>query len=121
MHLKRLTLVIALFCCQLPLSAKSYDVGVESQSQYVQAKPFYAPEPKIPPTLQEDCLKTYCVARFTIQADGKATVKLLTSSGSDDMDDMTLKTLEQWKFKPASLDGKAVASTRKIKIEFQVD
>jgi len=34
---------------------------------------------------------------------------------------MALSTLRRWKFKPATLDGKSVDSSRKIKVEFEVE
>jgi outer membrane biosynthesis protein TonB len=45
----------------------------------------------------------------------------MKSSGSDEIDDITLKTLKQWKFKPAMLNDKPVLSIRRIKLEFEVE
>lgn len=53
--------------------------------------------------------------------DGKHTVKLLASSGVPEVDDIALSTLKRWKFKPATMNGKAVESSRKIRVEFEVE
>ena len=102
-------------------TAKTYDAGTEAGAEFVQAQVVESPQPVIPPALHENCFKSCCLARFMIAADGKSKVKLLSSSGSDEIDDITLETLRKWKFKPAMLDGKPVASTRRIKVEFEVD
>lgn len=77
-------------------------------------------KPTVPEHLQEECCKCYCVAKFTIQPDGKTHVKLVESCGCSELDDLALDTLRLWKFKPAMLNGQPVLSTRKIKIEFEV-
>jgi len=90
-------------------------------SHYEDAKAVEAPRPEIPAELHEQCFKSCCIARFLIKDDGKYSVKLISSSGSDQVDDIALDTLRRWKFKPALLDGKPVESSRKIRVEFQVD
>jgi protein TonB len=119
----RLNLLIGFLAATLasPVVAKTYDAGTEAAAQFVQAQPINSPQPEIPHDLQEDCFKSCCIARFLIKPDGAAKVKLISGSGSDEIDDITLQTLRQWKFKPAMLDGKPVESTRRIKVEFQVD
>jgi protein TonB len=101
--------------------AKTYEVGTEASSNFVEAKPTFNPAPAIPTESSEQCFKSYCVARFLISNEGKTTVKLLTKSGSNEIDDITVATLRRWKFKPAMLDGKPVDSTRRIKVEFEVN
>jgi protein TonB len=101
--------------------AKTYDAGTEESSTFVEAQVVSNPAPVIPEAMHENCFKSCCIARFMIGADGKSKVKLLSSSGSDEIDDITVQTLRQWKFKPAMLDGKPVASTRRIKVEFEID
>jgi protein TonB len=96
-------------------------LGTESSSTYKIAEPIYYPKPEIDAELKEQCCKFACTARFTIKADGKVSVALLTSSGSPEVDDVALTTLSRWRFKPATLDGKPVDSTRKIRVEFEVE
>jgi protein TonB len=99
---------------------KSFDMGVDSASQLIDAKPIFAPEPAIPSELEEECFKSSCVARFVIDKQGKAKVSILNSSGSEQVDALTLSTLKRWTFSPATVNGEPVESTRKIQIEFEV-
>lgn len=96
-------------------------VGIEDTSVYDDATVIDAPLPELPSDLHEHCFKSCCIARFVIKPDGKHSVTLLTSTGSTDVDDIALKTLNRWKFKPAMLNGKPVQSTRKVKVEFEVE
>jgi protein TonB len=95
--------------------------GTESKAVFTPAQPVFNPEPVIPSHLLEDCFQSYCVAKFKIQPNGTSTVKLDTSSGSDEVDELALETLRRWRFKPATMDGAAVEGTKKIKVEFKVD
>lgn len=104
-----------------PLAAKTYDLGVAESSQMKDAQVVANPAPVIPAEMHEECFKSCCIARFQIDKDGKTKVKLLSSSGSTEIDDITLSTLKQWKFRPATLDGKPIPSTRRIKVEFEID
>lgn len=115
-----LLLLLATVCAS-DTSAKSYDLGTDEAVQYTKAKVLDQPRPVIPSEYHENCFKSCCMARFVIDPTGKTKVKLLTSSGSDEIDDITLQTLRRWKFQPAMLDGKPVSSTRRIKVEFQID
>ncbi len=101
--------------------ATTLTLGAEYSSNYKIAQPVYSPEPEISAELHEQCFKSCCIAKFLVKADGKTSVVLISSSGSPEVDDMALATLKRWKFKPATLDGKPVDSSRKIKIEFEVE
>lgn len=116
-----LTAALAAGLSTTPALAKSYDVGTQSDAEYEAAQILSKPAPAIPPDLHDHCFKSCCIARFMINADGSAKVKLLTSSGLDEIDDITLSTLRRWKFKPAMLDGKPVPSSRRVKVEFEID
>jgi protein TonB len=95
--------------------------GIQESSNYIDAEILACPHPEIPSELHEQCFKSCCIARFTIAEDGKHRVKLISSSGSNEVDDIAVSTLQQWKFKPAMLNGKPVESTRKIRVEFEVE
>lgn len=116
-----LCFTLAVATASAPVYSKTYDVGTEEQVSFVEAKPTYNPAPAIPPEKHEQSFKSYCLARFHISADGKSKVKLVSSSGSHEIDEITLTTLRRWKFKPAMLDGSPVESTRRIKVEFEVN
>lgn len=104
-----------------PAGATTLTLGTEYASSYRIAEPTYTPEPEISPELHEQCFKAGCVAKFVIKKDGKTSVILFTSSGSQEVDDIALNTLRRWKFKPATLDGQPVDSVRKIKVEFEIE
>lgn len=95
--------------------------GTTDSSRYEDALALEAPQPQLPAEHTEQSCKKSCCARFTIETDGKFEVKLVSSTGSQEVDDVALATLKRWKFKPAQLNGKPVKSSRKIKIEFEVD
>jgi TonB family protein len=102
-------------------TAKTYDVVTEETVEFKKAEVVNNPMPTIPVHLQEQAHKSSCVAQFKIAPDGKTQIRLLTSSGNDEIDDITLGTLRQWKFKPAMLDGKPIVSTRRLKVEFEIN
>jgi hypothetical protein len=79
-----------------PAGAKSYDVGTEDSAEYVPPQAIEKPQPKLPEHTREECFKSCCIARFLIGADGTAKVRLLSSSGSEEVDDITLQTLMRW-------------------------
>ena len=95
--------------------------GTTDSSNYEDALAIEAPQPELPAEHNEQGIKTSCCARFTIEEDGKFSVRLVSSTGSQEVDDLALATLRRWKFKPAQLNGKAVKSSRKIKIEFEIE
>lgn len=101
--------------------AQTFQLGAAESSRFMDAEVLASPQPVIPAELHEQCFKSCCIARFIIQPDGKTAVKLVTSSGSQEIDDITITTLKRWKFRPAMLNGKPVQSTRRVKIEFEVE
>ena len=112
---------ILLACQNNAAQAKTFSLGTDYSSNYKIAEPVFSPEPEISPELHEQCFKSCCIAKFLIKADGEASVQLLTSSGSSEVDDIAIETLRRWKFKPAQLDGKPVESSRKIRVEFEIE
>lgn len=118
--------VIAACVCSLTfdwhgVNAKTFTLGTQASSKVTKPEPIFNPEPKIPAQLHENCFKSCCIAKFLVSPNGATDVKLLSSSGSTEIDEITLQTLRTWKFKPATLDGEPVEGVRKIQIEFQVD
>lgn len=95
--------------------------GTTDSSSYEDALAIECPQPELTAEHNEQGIKTSCSARFVIDEVGKFSVRLVSSTGSQEVDDMALATLRRWKFKPAQLNGKAVKSSRKIKIEFEIE
>ena len=96
-------------------------IGTEESSYYKDAEITHCPKPEIPSELHEQCFKSCCLAKFTIKQDGASSVKLLSSTGSAEVDEIAVSTLQRWKFKPATVNGKPVESAKKIKVEFEVE
>jgi len=113
--------LVALLAVPEPSMAGTFRLGASESSQIQDAEVLESPQPEIPAQLHEQCFKSCCIARFIIQPDGKASVRLLSSSGCEEIDEITLSTLRRWKFRPAILNGKPVRSTRRVKIEFEVE
>ena len=121
MKLAPLVLALCIGLISIIAEAKEISMGMEASSNFEDGQPLYNPKPEIPPQFQENALKTFCVAKFQIDTTGKATAKLVTSSGSEEIDEVILSALKRWRFKPATLDGHAVSSSKKIKIELEVN
>ncbi len=110
------------FVASPALSApKEFNLGTEHENSFCPAQVLNSPHPEIPPELHENCFKSCCIAKFLISPAGKTSVQILSSSGNEQLDEIALKTLKQWKFRPATLNGEPVESTKKIKIEFEID
>ncbi len=104
-----------------PCQAKEYSLGTQEESKMINAKVLESPQPEIPDDFKDEAFKSSVMARFSIAADGKFVVKLLESSGNEDIDKLVLATLKKWKFQPAMLDEKPVPSNRKLKIELEIE
>jgi len=111
----------ATFVVTSPTSATTLSVGTEASSNFNPPQAIFAPEPVIPEHLQEQCFKSCCIAKFLVAPTGKTTVQLISTSGSSEVDELTLETLRRWKFKPATLDGAAVEGSKKVQVEFKVE
>lgn len=103
------------------LASQVFKIGTSEVAKYADALAVECPQPEIPASLHEECYKSCCLARFCINHEGKHEVTIVSSSGSDEVDEIALSTLRRWKFKPAMLNGKPVQSVRKIKVEFEVE
>ena len=106
---------------QAAVAGPMLKIGTEESSYYRDAQIVHAPKPEIPSELHEQCFKSCCLARFVIKQDGESSVKLLSSTGSAEVDEIAVSTLQRWKFKPATVNGKPVESAKKIKVEFEVE
>ena len=116
-----LVLALSLTAFALPVDAREYSIGIQEESKKVDAQVLDAPLPEIPSEFQSEAFKSMLTARFHIEADGKFAVKLLDSSGSEEIDQLVLSTLKKWKFRPATVDNKPVASTRKLRVELEIE
>ena len=113
-------LAVALLFQSVATAGPLLKLGTQESSTYQDAEVVYAPKPEITAELKEECLKTTCVAKFAVSEAGKTTVRLISSSGSNDVDEVVMSTLKLWKFKPATVDGKPISSNRTLRIELEI-
>ena len=104
-----------------PAGAKTLTIGTDSSVAFTPPKAVFSPEPIIPEHLHEQCFKSCCIAKFLVAPSGKSSVQLISTSGSEEVDEITLETLKRWKFKPATLDGSPVEGSKKVQVEFKVE
>ncbi len=83
--------------------------------------PVFNPMPTIPPNLRAQKYSTSVRVAFIVNAQGAFTVKLLSTTGYDELDRTVIATLKRWKFSPATHDGSPVPGTLKLRIQFSVD
>ncbi len=114
-------LAVTLSLCSGSIDAKTFQIGTQESNQLIPAEAVSCPQPAVTAEMLEQGIKANCLAKFAIANTGKHTVQLLSSTGSSEVDEMTLETLRTWRFRPASLSGEPVPSVRKIKVEFEVD
>jgi protein TonB len=81
----------------------------------------YNPSPTIPDDLRSEAMDTTVTAQFMVGTDGvPARVKIVKSSGNDQLDRLALDTARKWRFKPATRDGQPIESRVVLHIEFEV-
>jgi protein TonB len=81
----------------------------------------YSPEPSIPDDLRDADLDTKVTAQVMVSPQGSPTdVKIVQSSGNEELDSLALDTAKKWRFKAATRDGVAIESRVMLHIEFQV-
>jgi protein TonB len=90
------------------------------ESDRAAARILYRPLPKIPDELRDQAIETEALARFDIRSDGTATVELVRPTPSPALNRIILDTLRTWRFFPAMLGGKPVASTQEVRVRLEV-
>jgi len=76
--------------------------------------------PDIPDDLKQDDFQTSVRVKVEINADGSFVPTLRSSSGNDQIDQIVLDALKQWKWKPALHNGTPVDSIQLFRFDFQV-
>lgn len=81
----------------------------------------YAPPPTIPVYLRDKSFKAHTVIDFFISSLGTTTVRLISSSKSEELDAIAVESVKKWKFKPAQKENLAIDSKVRLRILFQVE
>jgi protein TonB len=84
------------------------------------ARAILRPLPEIPDALRRRAVTLVAVARFQVAASGAAEVELIAATPDPEFNRLLLTALKQWRFFPALVAGKPVASRLDIRIPLTV-
>jgi protein TonB len=84
----------------------------------IPAKVEHQVDPQMPADFTDQNLPTTFHAVFDVHPDGTATVSVDRGTGDKTLDDIALDAARQWRFEPATSDGKAVDSYLRLTINF---
>jgi periplasmic protein TonB len=90
--------------------------GTDSMS----ARAIHKPMPEIPEALRRRTIDLVAVARFRVDATGRAQVELVEPTPDPDLNRALLESLKRWRFFPATRAGRPVASTIDVRIPVSV-
>ena len=86
-----------------------------------EVSPTYNPSPVIPDDLRSDAMDATVTAQFMVSPSGAPTdVRIVKSSGNEQLDSLALESARKWRFKPATRDGEPIESRVILHIEFEV-
>jgi TonB family protein len=80
----------------------------------------YSPSPQIPSYLQDKDLHVTAVIDFFVLKTGQTIVRLVGSSGNEELDALAVTTAQTWKFLPAETNHQPVDSKVRLRIVFRV-
>ncbi len=83
--------------------------------------PVFNPMPVIPTDLRAQRYNTSVRVEFIVNKDATFRIKLLSSTGYDELDRKVISTLKKWKFSPATINGRPAKGTLKLRIQFSVN
>lgn len=85
------------------------------------AEPVARVQPKYPPKAYRNGEEGSVLVRADVDANGMpVNVAVVNRSGSRDLDNAALAAVRQWHFSPAMQNGKAVASTVEVPVDFKL-
>ena len=90
--------------------------GTDSMS----ARAIHKPMPEIPEALRRRTIDLVAVARFRVDATGRAQVELVEPTPDPDLNRALLESLRRWRFFPATQAGRPIASTIDVRIPVSV-
>ncbi|MEW9584244.1 energy transducer TonB [Paraburkholderia sp. DGU8] len=91
-----------------------------SGSGHTGARVITQPLPEIPDDLREAAYHAIALARFTIHPDGSVEVELLQPTQQPRLNRLLLASLHNWRFFPATENGKPVESHQDVRVHLVV-
>jgi protein TonB len=91
-----------------------------SGSGHTGARVITQPLPEIPDDLREAAYHALALARFTIHPDGSVDVELLQPTQQPRLNQLLLASLHNWRFFPATENGKPVESHQDVRVHLVV-
>jgi protein TonB len=91
-----------------------------SGSGHTGARVITQPLPEIPDDLREAAYHAIALARFTIHPDGSVDVELLQPTQQPRLNQLLLASLHNWRFFPATENGKPVESHQDVRVHLVV-
>jgi protein TonB len=91
-----------------------------SGSGHTGARVITQPLPEIPDDLREAAYHAIALARFTIHPDGSVEVELLQPTQQPRLNQLLLASLHNWRFFPATENGKPVESHQDVRVHLVV-
>jgi periplasmic protein TonB len=89
-------------------------------SGHTGARAIAQPLPEIPDDLREAAYHAIALARFTIHPDGSVDVELLQPTQQPRLNQLLLASLHNWRFFPATENGKPVESHQDVRVHLVV-
>jgi protein TonB len=90
--------------------------------KFVQVETSYAPEPVIPDDLRTQALDATTVVEADVSPSGNPeNIRIASSSGTKELDDIGLDTAKKYRFKPATLGDEPVEGHVRFRIIFRVE
>ncbi|HMB89039.1 MAG TPA: energy transducer TonB [Methylomirabilota bacterium] len=109
---------------QVPLTALPPSRGPQDATlggtDSMSARAIYKPMSEIPEALRRRTIDMVAVARFRVDAAGRAQVELVEPTPDPDLNRALLESLQRWRFFPATQAGRPVASTIDVRIPVSV-
>jgi len=109
---------------QVPLTALPPSRGPQDATpggtDRMSARAIYKPMPEIPEALRRRTIDLVAVARFRVDATGRAQVELIEPTPDPDLNRALLESLRRWRFFPATQAGRPIASTIDVRIPVSV-
>ena len=85
------------------------------------AEPTFEPTPELTSDMKKRQFKTSVRVRVTIDADGSHDEEIIQGTGDDEIDQLILRTMRRWKWRPAWKDGEKTKSTRPYSFRISID